>query len=68
MVYVERESLDFMGCEFELCFRCKQPTPFWYAPKDVPCCQSCAAQVEATEIPTKADWVKALTADSENKS
>jgi hypothetical protein len=66
MVYVERESLDFMGCEFERCFRCKQPTPYWYAPKDVPCCKDCAAVVEANEIPTKSEWVKSLTfADSE---
>ena len=57
MVIVTRESMDFIGCGFERCFRCDKPTKYWYAPNDVPCCQECAEKVSPEDIPTKQEWI-----------
>ena len=49
--------MDFIGCDFERCFRCDKPTKYWYAPNDVPCCQECAEKVSPEDIPTKQEWI-----------
>lgn len=56
-IQVERESLDFMGCELEHCFRCNEPTQYWYRPNDVPCCTRCAEIIEKEQVPTKEAWI-----------
>ncbi len=46
----------------ECCFHCFSPTTFWYEPKDVACCPSCAKTVEPADVPTKAAWCRAVLA------
>ena len=57
MVKVERESLDFSGCEWESCVICGAPTPYWYSVKDVPLCPDCALVSPHDQIPSKEEWI-----------
>lgn len=43
----------------ESCAFCKAPTRYWFSPKDVAVCQSCAEKHEACEVPTKREWLNA---------
>lgn len=44
----------------EHCCFCYRLTRFWYEPKDVAVCQSCADTHEPSEVPTKAIWCDAV--------
>jgi hypothetical protein len=41
----------------ENCCICREPTYFWYRPKDVALCKSCAKKVDADDLPDKIDWI-----------
>lgn len=41
----------------EPCAFCKMPTRYWYAPKDVAVCQTCAEVKSEAEVPSKRDWL-----------
>jgi hypothetical protein len=55
MVKVKREPKG-MG-PFERCCICREPTPFWYTPKDVALCRACARTAKVKDLPDKAAWV-----------
>lgn len=59
MIKVTHEPAEFKGVLRENCFRCGDPTPFWYTPKDVPCCGICAEALYPDDVPSKADYLKA---------
>lgn len=41
----------------ENCCICREPTYYWYQPKDVALCKKCAHTIEEEDIPTKIDWI-----------
>lgn len=41
----------------EPCAFCKAPTRYWFKPKDVAVCPSCAELRTADEVPCKRDWI-----------
>ena len=43
----------------EPCAFCATPTRFWFAPKDVAVCESCACLHDAGDVPSKRDWLNA---------
>lgn len=49
----------------EACAFCKTPTRYWYAPKDVAVCQSCADSHEEHDVPCKRDWLNSNRAPSD---
>lgn len=40
----------------ERCCFCRKPTRFWFAPKDVAVCSSCAVEALPDAVPSKAEW------------
>lgn len=46
-----------LGPHCESCCRCRAPTRYWYEPLDVALCRTCAAGVDAADLPTKDEWV-----------
>ncbi len=42
----------------ELCCFCRAPTPYWFLPKDVACCQGCAARANEKDVPSKDVWIR----------
>lgn len=58
-VPVERDGPEFDGMPAENCCKCRKRTRFWYTPNDVALCQACATKVDAVDIPTKRQWLKA---------
>lgn len=40
----------------ERCCMCRESTPYWYAPKDVALCPSCADKTSLSELPSKREW------------
>ncbi len=42
----------------ENCCRCRMPTRYWYTPKDVALCLTCATMVKPSDIPSKAQWLR----------
>jgi hypothetical protein len=53
---VIQEPGDFTGQPAEHCCLCRAHTRFWYQPKDVALCLTCAEAAADTDIPSKADW------------
>jgi hypothetical protein len=43
----------------ERCAFCRAKTRYWFAPKDVAVCPTCAEIKTASQVPTKRDWVAA---------
>lgn len=41
----------------EHCAFCKAPTHYWYVPKDVAVCPTCAEVRNADDVPCKRDWI-----------
>lgn len=58
MIPVEREPDEFRLLPLEYCCFCFSPTPFWYTPKDVAVCPSCAETKTPDQVPSKSDWSK----------
>lgn len=58
MIEVVREDLEQSTIEIENCCFCRNPTAFWYKPKDVACCLECAANAEPGDVPDKQTWCK----------
>ena len=56
MLKVVKENAE-LGPPYEDCCMCGTPTPFWYPQKDVPLCKGCANDHDATDIPSKQEWV-----------
>jgi hypothetical protein len=54
-VVLEDPELAYWG--LENCCICEQPTPYWYIPNDVACCQGCAKDADPAKMPTKKEWV-----------
>lgn len=50
----EPSGLEPFG--IERCCVCDTRTTFWYTPKDVALCPTCAETADATALPTKAQW------------
>lgn len=46
----------------ERCCICRRETNFWYTPKDVALCPSCARRTRRADVPTKEQWWAAETA------
>jgi hypothetical protein len=44
------------GVPRERCCVCRNPTNYWYAPKDVALCVNCAKVAKASNLPTKEEW------------
>ena len=42
----------------ERCCFCWKRTNYWYSPKDVAVCRSCAKTHKVSEVPAKRDWIK----------
>lgn len=42
--------------DFEDCFRCGSPTPYWSKTRDIPVCPDCALIVNESDLPTKEQW------------
>lgn len=40
----------------ERCCMCREFTPYWYAPKDVALCPSCAEKTLLSSLPSKREW------------
>lgn len=40
----------------ERCCKCRKPTRWWYAPKDVAVCPECAAYTTPEDLPSKDEW------------
>lgn len=60
MIEVKREDPALSsetGC-FERCCFCRQPTGFWYTPKDVAVCLECAAEATPEDVPDKKVWCR----------
>lgn len=55
MFHVEREPP--LANKLENCCFCRVPTPFWYRPNDVACCQFCARLRAPEQVPTKKEWM-----------
>jgi hypothetical protein len=64
-IKVVKEPAEFNGSLCENCFRCQRTTRYWFERKDVPCCPSCAKQIEEADVPTKEEWFRASTSVSE---
>lgn len=60
MIEVVREDLDAAGESpvFENCCFCRTPTGFWFLPKDVAVCFTCAETAELEDVPDKATWLR----------
>lgn len=43
----------------EACAFCRAPTRYWYTAKDVAVCPGCAETHEATDVPSKREWINA---------
>lgn len=43
-------------CCAENCCKCRAPTRYWYAAKDVAVCPECARTMRVADVPTKAEW------------
>lgn len=41
----------------ESCAFCNAPTRYWYVPKDVAVCPSCAEKHEPADVPCKRQWL-----------
>jgi len=50
----------------EHCCFCRAKTSYWYTPRDVACCQLCAAYALAKDIPTKKEWMRKEAIASHN--
>jgi hypothetical protein len=48
----------------ENCAFCHGKTRYWYTPRDVAVCPTCAAFRSVSEVPTKAEWLAAVRAVS----
>lgn len=57
MIDVVREPVEFDKLGLENCCLCEKPTPYWYEPHDVACCEVCAMTATPEAIPSKAEWV-----------
>ena len=62
-IAVEREpegmTRSFRGLMETCCF-CRRPTPFWHMPSDVAVCEECAATHDASDVPVKEEWCRAI--------
>lgn len=43
--------------ERERCCFCRERTRFWYVPKDVAVCDRCAKHADASDVPSKKEWL-----------
>lgn len=59
MIKVEPDIFDAEFDVGEPCCICGCATRFWFTPKDVACCPSCAEFAAAKDIPCKRDWLNA---------
>lgn len=67
MIEVTKESAEMSAWPLELCCLCWQPTPYWYTPKDVACCEACAKDAAPEDIPSKKEWCAQARAKEETK-
>lgn len=42
----------------ERCCFCREPTRYWFLPKDVACCEECASKAEPADVPDKDAWCR----------
>ena len=56
-IKVVKEPREFLASPPENCFHCNNPTHYWHTEKDVPCCPSCAKQINGEDVPTKKEWI-----------
>lgn len=56
MIEVTLEDPDVGSLDLERCCLCRAPTAYWYAPKDVACCQACAKSATPDRLPSKKEW------------
>ncbi|MGG2400135.1 hypothetical protein ACJRW5_24655 [Pseudomonas sp. SH1-B] len=49
----------------ETCALCTTPTRYWYTPKGVAACQECAATHNASDVPSKLEWLIANRVDGQ---
>ena len=52
-IHVTRDPDDVA---IERCCNCRRKTAFWYTPKDVACCQTCASELCHDDVPSKDEW------------
>lgn len=57
MVSVTPEPAGLEAFGIEHCCVCDQPTKFWYTPKDIALCPSCAQIAVADALPCKENWI-----------
>lgn len=62
MIQVSAEPPEMKRFTPETCCFCKQPTRFWYTPKDVACCPICAQIHSPEEVPSKEEWMQSQRA------
>jgi Fe-S-cluster-containing dehydrogenase component len=43
---------------YERCAFCREPTAWWFTPKDVAVCPKCARAAEAKDVPNKKEWCR----------
>lgn len=57
MITIVRESEE-MGTDYEDCYRCGTPTPYWSELRDIPVCPECAKVLQNGDLPSKREWIK----------
>ena len=55
MINVKHDGEDIA---LERCCFCRKLTNYWYAAKDVACCEVCAKTADAADVPTKKIWIR----------
>lgn len=55
-VVLEPSETPLPNWPLENCALCFKPTRYWYEPKDIALCQSCAKTAEAEALPSKVEW------------
>lgn len=58
MIEVSLEPEPAVWATVEHCCFCREPTRYWYTPKDVACCQKCAAHAQPADVPSKKVWFR----------
>ncbi len=60
MIEVKHETIEDVRdlAAIERCCFCRRPTRYWYLPKDVACCRTCAGRAAPEDVPTKKQWCR----------
>ena len=56
MIEVEHDG-ESIAIRERCCF-CRKSTNYWFLAKDVACCQECAKNATAKDVPTKKVWCR----------